>query len=106
MNQLLKRTISGALFLALMLIILLLRSKKKKRIAILLAQEQRAAEEAAAAEAAALAAAQEAAGADIMDVHTEESMQMRQDVRQFVEENPTIAAQMIKNWLRGGEEMQ
>ena len=95
-----------ALFLALMLIILLLRSKKKKRVAILLAQEQRAAEEAAAAEAAALAAAQEAAGADIMDVHTEESMQMRQDVRQFVEENPTIAAQMIKNWLRGGEEMQ
>ncbi|MBR3562149.1 MAG: flagellar M-ring protein FliF [Oscillospiraceae bacterium] len=95
-----------ALFLALMLVILLLRSKKKKRLAILLAQEQRAAEEAAAAEAAALAAAQEAAGADIMDVHTEESMQMRQDVRQFVEENPTIAAQMIKNWLRGGDEMQ
>lgn len=92
-----------ALFLALLLIILLLRSKKKKRIAILLAQEQRAAEEAAAAEAAALAAA-EAAAADIMDVHTEESMQMRQDVRKFVEENPSIAAQMIKNWLRGGEE--
>ena len=95
-----------ALFLALMLVILLLRSKKKKRIALLLAQEKRAAEEAAAAEAAALAEAQAAAAAaDIMDVHTEESMQMRQDVRKFVEENPSIAAQMIKNWLRGGEEV-
>lgn len=90
-----------ALFLALLLIILLLRSKKKKKIAILIAQEEQRAAEAAAAEAAALAAAQ---GADIMDVHTEETMKMRQDIRQFVEENPSIAAQMIKNWLRGGEE--
>ena len=69
----------------------------------MLAQEEAAAAEAAAAEAAALAAAQQ--GADIMDVHTEETMKMRQDVRQFVEENPSIAAQMIKNWLRGGEDM-
>ena len=90
-----------ALFLALLLIILLLRSKKKKRIALMLAEEQRLAEEAAAAEEAARLAAEAAAAADIMDVHTEESMQMRQDVRQFVEENPSIAAQMIKNWLRG-----
>ena len=91
-----------ALFLALLLIILLLRSKKKKRIAIILAEEEAAAAaEAAAAEAAALAAQ----GADIMDVHTEETMKMRQDVRQFVEENPSIAAQMIKNWLRGGEDV-
>lgn len=90
-----------ALFLALLLIILLLRSRKKKKIAILLAQE----EEAAAAEAAAAAAAAAAQeGADIMEVHTEETMKMRKDVRQFVEENPAIAAQMIKNWLRGGEE--
>ena len=28
---------------------------------------------------------------------------MRMDVRQFVDENPAIAAQMIKNWLRGEE---
>ena len=94
-----------ALFMALLLIFLLLRSKKKKRIAILLAQEEEAAAAAAAAEAAAAAALAEQEGADIMEVHTEESMKMRQDVRQFVEENPAIAAQMIKNWLRGGEEV-
>ncbi|MBE7003213.1 MAG: flagellar M-ring protein FliF [Ruminococcaceae bacterium] len=90
-----------ALFLALLLIALLLRNKKKKRLALLAEEEERerlAAE--AEAEAAAAAAAQ---GADIMDVHTEEAMKMRKDVRVFVEENPAIAAQMIKNWLRGEE---
>lgn len=87
-----------ALFLALLLVLLLLRNKKKQKLALLLAEEQAAADAAAAA-----AAAAAAQGADIMDVHTEESMKMRMDVRQFVEENPAIAAQMIKNWLRGEE---
>lgn len=87
-----------ALFLALLLVLLLLRSKKKKKLALLMAEEMAAADAAAAA-----AAAAAAEGANIMDVHTEESMKMRMDVRQFVEENPAIAAQMIKNWLRGEE---
>jgi flagellar M-ring protein FliF len=39
-----------------------------------------------------------------MNMQTERSMQLRQEIREFVEENPEIAAQMIKNWLRGGEE--
>ena len=43
-------------------------------------------------------------GADIMDLHTERSMELLKEVRQFVEENPSIAAQMVKTWLRGGEE--
>ncbi len=43
-------------------------------------------------------------GADIMDIHTEKSMELRRDVRQFAEENPEIAAQMIKNLLKGGDE--
>ena len=41
---------------------------------------------------------------DIMDLHTERSMELRRDVRQFAEDNPAIAAQMIKNWLRGDED--
>ena len=41
---------------------------------------------------------------DIMDLHAERSMELRKDVRQFAEDNPAIAAQMIKNWLRGGED--
>ncbi len=30
-------------------------------------------------------------------------MELRQDVRKFTEENPEIAAQMVKNWLRESE---
>lgn len=45
-----------------------------------------------------------AAGADIMNIRTEKSMELRKDIRQFAEENPEIAAQMIRSWLKGGEE--
>ena len=40
---------------------------------------------------------------DIMEMQTERSMELRQDVRKFTEENPEIAAQMVKNWLRESE---
>ena len=41
------------------------------------------------------------AGANVMDLHTERSMELRKMVRQFVQSNPEIAAQVIKNWLKG-----
>lgn len=47
---------------------------------------------------------QEPAGADIMDVHTEKSMELRRSVRELAESNPEIAAQAIKALLRGDEE--
>lgn len=92
--------IAGAiLFLLILLIVILLirRHRKKKR----LAQE--------AEEAAALAALQQAAqapevNADIMDIHTERSMELRKDVRRFAENNPEIAALMVKNWLKEDDE--
>ena len=64
----------------------------------------RAAEEAAAAEAAAaVIAAAPTGGADIMEVNTEKSMELRKNVRQFAQNNPEIAAQMVKAWLKGEE---
>lgn len=42
-------------------------------------------------------------GADIMDLKTERSMELRRDIRQFADENPEIAAVMLKNWLKGGD---
>ena len=92
------------LFIILLIIILLLRSRAKKRR---LAQQQALEEEMQAAEAAAMAAAAAAAvvppagGADIMEVNTEKSMELRKNVRQFAQNNPEIAAQMVKAWLRG-----
>ncbi len=94
-----------ALFLLLLVVIILLRGRSKKRKAAKLAAEQAA----AAAEAAALIPAMaggppEDQGAQIMDIEAERTMELRQNVRTFVEENPEIAAQMLKTWLRGGDE--
>ena len=36
-------------------------------------------------------------------MQTEKSMELRKDVRQFAQDNPEIAAQMVKNWLREGD---
>ena len=43
-------------------------------------------------------------GADIMEINTEKSMELRKSVRQFVQNNPEVAAQMLKTWLRGEED--
>jgi flagellar M-ring protein FliF len=43
-------------------------------------------------------------GLDIMNIRTEKSMELRKTIRQFAEENPEIAAYMLKHWLRGGEQ--
>ena len=40
---------------------------------------------------------------DILEMQTEKSMELRKDVRQFAQDNPEIAAQMVKNWLREGD---
>ena len=44
------------------------------------------------------------AGADIMDINTEKSMELRKAVRQFVQNNPEVAAVMLKSWIRGGDD--
>lgn len=96
------------LFILLLIIILILRSRaKKKRLAqqMALEEEMQAAEALAAAEAAAAAAAAApTGGADIMEINTEKSMELRKTVRQFAQNNPEIAAQMVKAWLRGEDD--
>lgn len=44
------------------------------------------------------------AGADIMDINTEKSMELRKAVRQFVQNNPEVAALMLRTWIKGGED--
>lgn len=101
-------------FVLLLVLILVLRSRSKKKKQQQLEAEQAAAQQeaeaAAAANLAAVLAAGEAAsadgsqGADIMEMETEKSMELRKLVRRFAEENPEIAAQMVKTWLRESEE--
>lgn len=86
----------GALFLVLLLVMFLIhrhRVKKRRKLAA----------EAAVASTVQPVEQPVAQQADIMDLETEKSMELRQDVRKFAEDNPEIAAQMVKNWLREGE---
>ena len=41
--------------------------------------------------------------ADVMNMKNEKSMELRKDIRRFADESPEIAAQIVKNLLRGGE---
>ena len=90
------------LFIILLTVILLLRRKKRKQ-----QQEQEERErrdmEAMMAAAGLGENGEAAAGADVMDLEMERSMELRKDIRQFASDNPEIAAQMIKVWLKGGD---
>lgn len=96
------------LFLVLLVLILIISKKRKKKKQ----EEEEAAEAEAQQEADMLAAALEEAGispeepmgADVMNIHTEKSMELRKDIRQFADENPEVAAQLLKNWLKGDDD--
>ena len=104
--------IGGAALLVLLLVLILILRGRRKKKAQQLAEEQALAEaEAAAAEQAAgefqpIGAEGQPGegppmtGADIMEINTEKSLELRKTVRQFAQNNPEIAAQMLKNWLR------
>lgn len=91
------------LFLLLLVLVILLarRSRKRKLARQQALEEEMLAAEAAAEAAAVIAAAPPTGGADIMEVNTEKSMELRKTVRQFAQNNPEIAAQMVKAWLKG-----
>ncbi|BAL01167.1 flagellar M-ring protein [Oscillibacter valericigenes Sjm18-20] len=94
---------AGGVVLLILLLILLavLRSKRKK------AKQAKLAAMAGAMQASAPQVAEVVPptdGADIMTIKTEKSIQLRQEIRKFAEDNPEMAAHMLKNWLRGGEE--
>jgi flagellar M-ring protein FliF len=94
---------AGVLLLIIILVIVLIiviKKKKKKKKQAEAAESQQALEEI-------LAAAVESGepqGADVMSLQTERSMELRKSIRRFADENPELAAQMIKIWLRGGED--
>ncbi len=92
------------LFIILLVIILLARRRRRKRLE---AEEAEAEATEMDAQLAAVGLGGQATddnGADVMEIQTEQSMQLRKDIRQFASENPEIAAQMVRNWLRGGDD--
>ena len=87
------------LFIILLVVILLLRRRKRKKQEEAERLEQQ--EMDALLSAAGLDEPNAESGADVMELQTERSMELRKDIRQFVTENPEVAAQMIRSWLRG-----
>ena len=95
---------AGLLVFAIVLtIILLLRGKKRKKQEA----EQRAVEELLAVampqqteDGVQLDENGEPVGADVIDLHTERSMELRQSIRDYVDENMEVAALLIKSWLK------
>ena len=41
---------------------------------------------------------------EMLNLKNERSRELRENVRDFADENPEISAQMIRNWLNGGEQ--
>ena len=100
------------LFVLVLTVILLLRRKKRKK----LEEEQKAGEELLAASMPGEVEigpdgqpivqpvldedGNPVAGANVMDLHTERSMELRQNIRDYVDENMEVAALLIKSWLK------
>lgn len=97
------------LFVVLLVLIIVLSARRRKQKKLLqeqmMTEEEEMAAAAMAAEAAALLVeAPPVGGADIMEVNTEKSIELRQEVRKFAQNNPEIAAQLVKAWLKGGDD--
>lgn len=81
-----------ALLLVIVAIILIRRRRKKVR-----------AEEEEEENFLVLDSVKETTNPEILNLRNEKSRELRENVRDFAEENPEISAQMIRNWLNGGE---
>lgn len=92
------------LFIILLVVILLVRRRRRKRREAEEAEAQANDVDALLAAVGLGGQAADGNGADVMEIQSEQSMQLRKDIRQFASENPEIAAQMVRNWLRGGDD--
>ncbi len=95
--------IALAVFLMLMIILIIIVNKRRKK-----KKQMKAAEEALPdlfeESAAAPEQDDQKAKEDILNIKNERSRELRESVREFADANPEISAQMIKNWLHGGDD--
>lgn len=85
----------GLLLLLLILLVLLHKRRKRARLALLQMEQEQAA----------LASPEMGVPVqeEILNINNDRSMELKQDIRKFTEENPEIAAQMIRTWLKGAD---
>lgn len=90
------------LLIIILIVVLVIRRRKKKKAQK--AQEEPLDVDAFLAAAAAYNPEANDMGADVMSMQSEKSIELRKDIRKFAEDNPEIAAQMIRSWLRGEDD--
>lgn len=88
------------LFIILLIIILVIRGKRKKKKRL----EEERRQQMLMREMAAAAMAVPDTGADVMSMNSEKTMELRRDIRKFADDNPEIAAKIVRSMMRGGEE--
>ena len=94
----------GLLLFVLVLIIIVSSIKKRRRKKKEQEELQKLLEEQQALEQMMSAVEEpEELSADVMNMKNEKSMELRKDIRKFADESPEIAAQIVRNMLRGGE---
>ncbi len=86
--------IGAAAFLILLLVVLILALKKKKTVA--LEEEEKALEEG-------IMSIDLEEIKEIQEIRATRETELKTQIREFVENNPEISAQLLKTWLRGGE---
>lgn len=93
------------LFIILLVVILVIRNKRKKKRAEEEAQRQAEFDMSEFLKAAVDSQlANNEVSLDMMNIQSEKSVELRQDIRKFAEENPEIAAHMLRAWLRGEDD--
>ena len=95
---------SAILILLLILLVFLLRRRKKKAKSAALAEVQLTETVVVPPADAVEESEDDKASKELLRIQNEKSMELKENIRKFAEDNPEISAQLIKSWLRGGED--
>ncbi|MEY8319566.1 flagellar basal-body MS-ring/collar protein FliF [Lachnospiraceae bacterium 46-61] len=95
---------AAILILLLILLVFLLRRRKKKAKSAALAEVQLTETVVVPPADAIEESEDDKASKELLRIQNEKSMELKENIRKFAEDNPEISAQLIKSWLRGGED--
>ena len=94
---------AAILILLLILLVFLLRRRKKKAKSAALAEVQLTETVVVPPADAVEESEDDKASKELLRIQNEKSMELKENIRKFAEDNPEISAQLIKSWLRGDE---
>ncbi len=95
---------AAILILLLILLVFLLRRRKEKAKSAALAEVQLTETVVVPPADAVKESEDDKASKELLRIQNEKSMELKENIRKFAEDNPEISAQLIKSWLRGGED--